>query len=312
MWAGEAADIPTLLDEVGTSVFGSRSLGYHCLLAGQLPEAAPQVAFRLGDVGQYDLANRIYERLGDHLEFKHLLRYGSPISEEHGDLDHADQGLVILRRALAMVLPHLEQKPPPEDAVRDAFVCQAKLAGLPAWKWELSGKEQDLAAAIEALQTTDGFAKRLLSDGGLPEIGRVAQVRLRLLLLLRILDGDRDRPDTERLRDAILDLSPRPGYPVETSYLRWYQALALADAGEGEGSRELALHTFSEDSAIMGQPDCEDIGRRQYTTLRRFIDHYSHVLRHPVLVAQVSQVLQLGHGQRSAADAPSSWGRAAL
>jgi hypothetical protein len=313
LWTNDSADTATLLKEVGTSVFGSRSLGYKCLLADDLPEAASLVAARLCDVGQYDLANRIFEHLGDELEFEDLLRYGSSVSEEHGDLIHAERGLDVLRRALAMVLPRLEQESPPAGTVRDAFKGQAKLAGMLAWKWELSGQEQDLAAAVEALQTTDGFAKRLLGDGGMAEIGRVAQVRLRLLLLLRILNGDPDRPDSERLRDAILDLTLRPEHPArEASYLRWYQALALADAGEGERSRELALHTFSEDSAILGQLGCEDIGRKQYTLLRRFIDHYSQVLRHPVLVAHVAQVLQLGHGLRSATDAPSSWGRTAL
>lgn len=313
VWAGEGVDTVTLLKEVGTSVFGSRSLGYKCLLAEEMPDNASLVAARLADVGQYDLANRIYERLDDGLEFRDLLRYGSSISEEHGDLIHAERGLDILRRALAMVLPRLEHESPPEDAVPDAFRGQAKLAGMLAWKWKLSGKEEDLVAAVRALHTTDEFAKRLLDGGGMAEIGRVAQVRLRLLLLLRILDDDPDRPDTERLRDAILDLTLRPEHPArEASYLRWYQALALADGGEGERSRELALHTFSEDSAIMNQPGFEDVGRRQYTLLRRFIDHYSQVLRHPVLVAHVSQVLQLGHGPRSAADAPSSWGRTAL
>lgn len=313
VWADEGADTPALLSEVGTSVFGSRSLGYRCLMADELPTAAPLVAARLANVGQYDLANRIYERLDDRLGFQELLRYGSSISEEHGDLIHAELGLDTLRRAMAMVLPRLEQESVPEDIVRDAFRGQAKLAGMLAWKWTLSGKEEDLAAAVDALGTTDGFARRLLDDGNMSEVGRVAQVRLRLLLMLRILDNDRDRPDTERLRDSILDLTPQQEQPDrEGSYLRWYQSIALADAGEGDRSRELALHTFSEDSAIMNQPGYEDVGRQQYTLLRRFIDHYSHVLRHPVLVAHVSQVLQLGHGQRSAADTPASWGRTAL
>jgi hypothetical protein len=41
----------------------------------------------------------------------------------------------------------------------------------------------------------------------------------------------------------------------------------------------------------MNLPDCFQIARRQYTHLRRFIEQYSHILRHVELVARISQVL---------------------
>ena len=57
----------------------------------------------------------------------------------------------------------------------------------------------------------------------------------------------------------------------------------------------MALVAFTEDAKLMGEKHSPDIGRRQYTLLRRFIEHNAHVLRNPSLVGHISQILQFGH-----------------
>ena len=118
--------------------------------------------------------------------------------------------------------------------------------------------------------------------------------------MLRVRDKDRERPDTERHREAILQLKvSRALRPVDASYLRWYKALALADGGDGAGSQRLAMTALREDAKLRGRPDCFDISRRQYSHLRRLIEHYSGVLRHPTLMGQISQALLIGREERA-------------
>ena len=131
------------------------------------------------------------------------------------------------------------------------------------------------------------------------EIGRLAACHLVLLLLLRIRDDSPERGDIERHREQILGLKVDGRHsPVEESYTRWNQAVALADGGDAEGSNHMAMHAFSEDAKVMEQPGCETIGRKQYVLLRRYLEHYSGVLHHPSLIGHISQVLQIGHKGR--------------
>ncbi len=127
-------------------------------------------------------------------------------------------------------------------------------------------------------------------------LGRLAQTRLKLMLMLRERDQNPERDDRESHYDGIMRLKAKaPHSPRTASYLRWYQAIALADAGEAEDSRRRALDAFLKDAKIMDLPQCEDVGRRQYSSLRRFIEDYSRVLRNPSLLGQISQILQAGH-----------------
>ncbi len=299
-WAAEGADVGALLESAGTSAFGCRALGHLCLLSDPPPLEALPVAGRLVDVGQYDLANRIYERLSGRLGFGDLLRYASSVSEEPTEPGAAQtaatQGITLAGRALDLVLPALEDEPPPVDALRAAFLAHHRLAGLLAWRRELTDEDADLEAAVHELQEADAAGRRLVATGSFDQWGRLAQVRLRLLLLLRILDGGRDRPDSERLADAILDLDPGPvPHSTEVSYLRWYQAITRADVGDLDRSLQVAVQAFADDETIMHRPGAEQIGRTQYRLLRRFVDHYTAVFRHPILVGRVCQVLQYHH-----------------
>jgi len=87
----------------------------------------------------------------------------------------------------------------------------------------------------------------------------------------------------------------------DASYLRWYKAIVLADGGEGEGAQRLAWEALREDAQLLGLPDSEDIGRRQYTSLRRFLEHHSGAFRNPTEIGHLSQLLQRGHRHWAAA-----------
>lgn len=136
--------------------------------------------------------------------------------------------------------------------------------------------------------------------------GIVAQERLKQLVLLRIRDHDVDRPDTERHRDAIVEIRPRSGDdPKGLSYLGWFQAITFADMGNGDQAQRKALTTYTQDAKLKLDPAHFEIGRRQYVQLRRFLGDYAPHLHNPSLIGQISQLLQAGlQAERLASSQP--------
>ena len=300
-WAGEEKQAEELLGVCGSSVFGCRALGLLALTRETPPDQISAVARRLYDLSQFDLASRLYERLDKlgGLSVGDLLTYGSTLSELRSDLVAADQGLAQMQRAAEILAPRLEGESPSTQTLRDAFVCHYKIAGLHRWRWQVSHDESDLARAVEHYERAMEVGQRLDEAAEDFEIGRLAACHLDLLLLLRIRDDSPERGDIERHREQILGLKVDGRHsPVEESYTRWNQAVALADGGDAEGSNHMAMHAFSEDAKVMEQPGCETIGRKQYVLLRRYLEHYSGVLHHPSLIGHISQVLQIGHKGR--------------
>lgn len=57
--------------------------------------------------------------------------------------------------------------------------------------------------------------------------------------------------------------------------------------------RLTGMEPIRADAKLAGDSEYVDIGRRQYTLLRRFIEHYLGVLRNQALIGQVSRALQL-------------------
>jgi hypothetical protein len=113
------------------------------------------------------------------------------------------------------------------------------------------------------------------------------------MLLLRVRDGNINRPDAEGHQEAILAVKPEPDDdPVGVSYLSWFQAITLADMGIDEQSNERALKALSYDAKLKDNPKYWEIGGRQYTQLRRFIDQNSSQLRNQSLIGRISQILQ--------------------
>lgn len=291
-------DFGALLNEHGGSAFGARVVGRLFWKRVPHPKDAHRVVRYLHDMEQYDLVNRIYERVREHrpLEVRELLRYGSAISEENPTLAGAEEGLSRMREALGKALEKAAEAGAQPEALNDVVRSYHKLSGLLAWKWELSGADSDLAAAIEMFEKTLESIRRAEAKKVHYPVGRVAQVCLRLMLMLRRRDNNRQRPDSEGYRDAVLELSPKGGdTPADASYLRWYKIIILADSGDGEGAKRLEVEALQEDARIMNDPRYSDIGRRGYTSLRRFIEQNSHVFQNSSLIERISRTLQYGH-----------------
>lgn len=180
--------------------------------------------------------------------------------------------------------------------------CHRQLAGLRQWRWQLSKDSADLNRAIAGFEQAIDFNARARRQGVLKHPGFLAQARLKQLVLLRIRDGDIDRPDIERHRDAIIAMNAAPGDdPTGLSYLSWFRAITLADIGAADEAHDKAQATFASDAKLQVQPEYWEIGRRQYVQLRRFLEQFSRYLRNPSLIGRVSQVLQVSNGARDEA-----------
>src|SRR5262249_43452970 len=148
-----------------------------------------------------------------------------------------------LHEARAQAQERLRENPTDPAAIRDFATCTNALSAMLAWQWwELSKQRDELQSVIEALQSSIVSGNAALANSGDYPLNRLALAHLRLMLLLRIKDQDRDRPDIEAHREAILKLKIRGKQtPRDISHLRWNQAIVLADAGDADGSRRLAL-----------------------------------------------------------------------
>lgn len=302
-WISKKTPLAQLKKAYLASPFGCRALAYYCLRKRPFNTGEARNLTRdLYDVEQYDLVNRIFQRLlegGVALRPWELLRYGSSVSEA-GDqsAEKAREGLAYTRQALDEAEAAIAAGGPTRQLVSDAFYASKNLSGLHFWLWLGERSADELEAAIAAMEAALGYAARAEALGKGPQAGHVAQAHLKQMLMLRVREDQRDRPDAEGHGDAVLrlhvDLSARPGADerVAASYLRWYQAIVLADRGDAQRSYELALASARDDARIMDRDDCRQIGRRQYTHLRRFIEQYSSILRNVDLVARISQVLQ--------------------
>ncbi len=195
----------------------------------------------------------------------------------------------------------MKQKAAPEseddDSVRSSRIahCYRRLGGLLQWKWQLTKEDSDLAVAIDALNNALVHMARARSHGKFPSPGLIAQARLKLLLALRIRDRNRSRPDREGHRDAILKIQEMPNdNPVGKSYLRWYQAIVLADLGAEDDANAKALDQLGDDRKLMLQPGAFEIGRRQYVLLRRFLENFSEFLHNQKIIGRLSRHLLVG------------------
>jgi hypothetical protein len=151
----------------------------------------------------------------------------------------------------------------------------------------------DLDLAISAFADAILHNDHARNRGELKHPGFLAQARLKQLILLRIRDKSRDRPDAEGHLDAILALHPQPRDDARgLSYLGWFQAITLADLGAAEEAQRKALKTFTDDSKLRADPEYFEIGRRQYVQLLRFLEQYTPYLRNPSITGRISQILQ--------------------
>ena len=284
-----------LIKEHGGNAIGCRLLGHLCLSRNPLPNEASHIAGNLFNCEQYTLAVRIYEKLDQagKLAPDDLIRYGSSLSERTATLAAAIEGFRFTKMALDSVLARLQANEPTGEDVAQAFKCYQSLSGLLLWQWMLTKKADDLDNAIHKMEEVLQFVESAAMKYDDYAIGRVAQLHLRLLFLLRYRDENRFRPDVEGHREAVLNLKATNSHKdEEVSYLRWYKAIALADAGDGDAMDRMTLKALVSDARLMEKTEKMGIGRRQYKLLRRFIEHHLDVLCNTDLVGQVSRRLQ--------------------
>ena len=296
-WQQSGADVASLFEAQRGTVFGSRALACLALATDPTTEAARRLANHLNDGQQYRLANRLYEKLlaAGTLTRGSRLAYASSYSEARPDLTGVQRAIEIAENTLAAEEKKHGAASDSADAIEGYAECHRRLAGLHQWRWQLSHSPDDLGHAIQVHEEAVRQNDRARALGRLKHPGFLAQARLKLVLLLRIRDGNVERPDQERHRDAILALATLPGDDVKgLSYLGWFQAITLADLGAAEASQRKALATFADDSVLKTDPQHWEIGRRQYALLRRFIEQYLPHLRNHSLVGHIAQVLQAG------------------
>lgn len=296
-WREAGTDHAELYQEHQATVFGTRALGLFCLDSEVLPKMAGEIAAHLSDQEQYHLANRIFERLRDSgmAGWHDILRFATSFSEANPDREGADQSIAFVREALGAIRTEF-----PDERLENQVEGLAaygeslwRLSGLYRWRYRLTEDEHDLEEAVKTAEESLDFLERARRQGGFPKPGLLAQAHLLSMLLLRMRDGDRMRPDQEGHHQALLEIKERPGdRPLEASWLRWYQALALVDAGDKESATQLAQSTVAKDAQLGTKPENWEIGRRQYALLKRFIEQYSPHFRDPALVGVVAQVLQ--------------------
>jgi hypothetical protein len=301
-WAGKKTPLAKLKKTYITSPFGCGALAHYCLRKRTLNSGEARNLTRdLYDFEQYDLVNRIFSKLeakGVKLRSWELLRYGSSLSEADPSPRGARGGLKYTQRALDEVEARTRGgEATPEDTV-SAFHCSMNLSGFHFWLWTIEHSTDDLDRAIRSMETALGYARTAEEQGTAMPPGPLAHAHIKQMLMLRSKEGQPDRPDEEGHGEAVLGLgvTRSPASSAEermsASYLRWYQAIVLADRGEGQRSFYLALSNARDDAHIMDQPNCYQVARRQYTHLRRFIEQYSHILRNVDDIARISQVLQ--------------------
>ncbi|HMF32980.1 MAG TPA: hypothetical protein VKK79_16270, partial [Candidatus Lokiarchaeia archaeon] len=247
---------------------------------------------------QYDLANQLYEQVpidSPYFEPKDYIRYGSSISEEHPDLENANKGFEIQKISLNSLNPLLEQSEDLDiETGKKVAHCYDSMGDLLLWKYQLSKDIKDLEMGIEYLSNGMSYSLKVIEQGGYVPCGGTAMSHLKLMIYLRIKENDASRLDLEHQRDAILKLKPQPGDSyIEKSYLRWFQAIAIADQGDEQRSMRAALMAFAEDSKTKVQ-DEEQGGftKHVYNIVRRFILQHLDVLNNPTSLGLISQILQ--------------------
>ena len=209
------------------------------------------VAERLVDAAQYDLANKLFERLGpDELDLHLREMYASSYSEEHPNLPGTDHAIAMVHQAIA----DAKQQFAATDVQRSVqlFHGYRRLAGLQQWRWQQTRATSDLDATIDAL----GLSLELMLDarqlgcsgpGGVDCTGQgqadsspphTRQRRTPTRRGTARASGARIDPRSEDIDD-----------PVSLLWSRWYQAIVLADQGHEQAAREKTYEALREDAS---------------------------------------------------------------
>jgi hypothetical protein len=296
MWleSKEAVNIDALIDEHSSSTFGIRAIGYYGLLANVEKPVQTKIAELMFNHEQYDLSAELYEQLEveGKLSFNDRLFYGAAFSYAHPDLQGASRGLQILEQARQEAKKRIDENAKDRNAKRDYSYATQQVAAMLTWIWNLSREENDLQNVIAELRESIRLIEELRS-GGLDDVplGRYAHNLLRYAMFLRIAENDPDRLDVEKNFQKILALKPGSELSLSASYLRWFQVIILADMGKYDDAQKRAQAAIALDMRYATRDDETEVGRRQYSELRRLIENFSRFWRDPKSIARVSQIL---------------------
>lgn len=296
--AQEDMSLPKLINEHGNSSFGVRAIGYYGLSEKTPWKKKVEIAELLFNHEEYDMATDLFKVLDEsnHLDFEDLLNYGSSVSQSIRTIQGAKQGLEIIERARTIAKDKLEKEPNELKHQMDVSFATQNYAAMLAWMWSLSRDEDDLEAVIYELRETIRLSEELMARGQKVPLGRYAQNLLRLTMFLRIAENDRDRYDIEKNVQKVLALkaSSDESY-ISASYLRWYQVFILADMGKYDDAQKRAMNAVSEDIKYANKKENSEIGRRQYSMLRGFLEQYSRYWRDTKSIARISQMINSAH-----------------
>lgn len=290
--------IDQLIDEHCNSEFGVRAVGYYGLLANLDKPTQTRIAEFLFNHEQYDLAAELYEQcdVEGKLTFNDYLYYGSAYSNAHPDVEGAKKGLRIMEKARGMAKKRMDENPKDRDAQKDYSYATQNVAGLLSWMWSLSRDETDLQNVITELRESIRLIEELRTSGldDIP-LGRYAHNLLRYTMFLRIAENDPNRLDAEKNFQKILALKPGSELSLSASYLRWFQVFILADMGKYDDAQKRAQAAIALDIRYATKEDETEVGRRQYSELRRLLESFSRFWRDPKSIARVSQILNSAH-----------------
>lgn len=300
---GELTDdkFTRLINDNNDSEFGVRALGYYGI-KGKLSQIRTlQLANLLSNYEQYDLAKDLFEvadKAGE-IEFQNILAYARTISYASPDLPGANRGLKMVDKARSLAKKRLDENPSDTSAMSDYSYATQNSASMLAWIWSLTREDDDLEKVISELRETIRLIEDLIEKGVKVPLGRYAQNLLRYTMFLRILEQDPERMDVEKNFQKILALKvgleeDKKDY-TSASYLRWYQVFVLADMGKYDDAQKRAMSSVTEDIKYATRDESTEVGRMQYTELRRQIEQFSRYWRDTKSIARVSQILNQFH-----------------
>lgn len=285
--------------EHAKSPFGLRTAAHLALAADATEQRSlGELPHQLFFLEQYDLANVLFEekRCREKLSLRDTLRYASSLSEVDATSAGIDGAWKILLSGLDMLEPNISPDDASPKQAKDAAGAHYCAGAFLAWKWRLSGVDLDLSQAINHLTEAQRWGESTPATEALYSVGQVAYTRLLLVVLLRALEKDTQRPDREHHHETIFRLKPGPGQrPEDISYLRWYKVIALADAGSKHEADALAYQALADDARLVGANEGVDtptVAKRQYRILRRFIENWRHQLCHNDQLGRIAQMLQ--------------------
>jgi hypothetical protein len=294
----ETINIEKLIDEHSNSIFGVRAIGYYGLLANLEKSDQTKIAEFLFNHEQYDLSAELYEQceVEGKLGFNDYLFYGPAFSNAHPDMEGAKKGLKILEKARSMAKKRMDANPKDRDAQRDYSYATQHVASMLSWIWNLSRDENDLQDVITELRESIRLIEELRATGldDVP-LGRYAHNLLRYTMFLRIAENDPNRMDVEKNFQKILALKPGTEISLSASYLRWFQVFILADMGKYDDAQKRAQAAIALDIRYATKEDETEVGRRQYSELRRLLENFSRYWRDPKSIARVSQIINSAH-----------------